>query len=420
MSFAITNVRIFDGDRFLYERGHILVQDGLIAEVSPLPSPSPQPPSLECIDGDGCTLLPGLIDAHVHAFSTTAAQEQSIAFGITTILDLHNEPENNVFLKKEAARRKDIADIRSSGLGASVEGGWPATMLLKLLGPQMKEATLQKLATYPKVKDPADAEAWVVNSIAAGSDYIKLFHESGGAFAEPIPVPTPETQKALIEAAHKHGIIAVCHIHTLADSVLLFELGVDGLTHTFIDRPPTPEVISLAKRTGAFVIPTLATMASQVGAHSEEAIRFMKESGKEDFLDSHTKEKQHHCYGLGTKECKFEYALESVRQYHQAGVDILCGSDAMVLSPGVALGLSVHHELSIFVEKCGFTPSEALRSATALVAKRFRLNDRGRLEKGLLADLLLVRGDPTKKIQDLLAIEGIWRGGVRVSRVKAQ
>jgi len=210
----------------------------------------------------------------------------------------------------------------------------------------------------------------------------------------------------------------VCHTHTLDDSILLLKLGIDGLTHTFIDKPPTPELISIAKQNGAFVIPTLATMASQTGKCSLEAVAFMKESGKENLLDSHTREKQGKCYCMGTEECNIEYALESVRQYRKAGVDILCGSDAVEHSPGVALGLSQHHELALFVEKCGFTPAEALRSTTALVAQRFGLSDRGRLAPGLLADLLLVKGDPTKQIRDTLAIQGIWRNGVRFSSQK--
>jgi imidazolonepropionase-like amidohydrolase len=83
---------------------------------------------------------------------------------------------------------------------------------------------------------------------------------------------------------------------------------------------------------------------------------------------------------------------------------------------GTAFGLSVHQELSLLTSRCDLTPSEALRSATATTARRFALKDRGRLAKGLRADVLMVRGDPTADIRCTMDIVGIWRGGVALKR----
>jgi imidazolonepropionase-like amidohydrolase len=79
---------------------------------------------------------------------------------------------------------------------------------------------------------------------------------------------------------------------------------------------------------------------------------------------------------------------------------------------GTAFGLSVHQELSLLTSRCDLTPAEALRSATGTTARRFGLKDRGRLAKGLRADALIVRGDPTVDIERTMDITGIWRGGV--------
>jgi imidazolonepropionase-like amidohydrolase len=92
-------------------------------------------------------------------------------------------------------------------------------------------------------------------------------------------------------------------------------------------------------------------------------------------------------------------------------VKILSGTDSSPLVPGTAMGASVHHELSLYIINCGFTPIEALRSATSQAAKRFKLNDRGRLAVGLRADLLLVDGDPTTDIQCLLNVVNVWKEG---------
>jgi len=75
----------------------------------------------------------------------------------------------------------------------------------------------------------------------------------------------------------------------------------------------------------------------------------------------------------------------------------------------------MHHELYVLVHKAGMTPKEALRSATSLVAERFRFTDRGRLAVGLNADLLLVEGNPLRDIDATLNIRGVWREGVACS-----
>jgi imidazolonepropionase-like amidohydrolase len=71
----------------------------------------------------------------------------------------------------------------------------------------------------------------------------------------------------------------------------------------------------------------------------------------------------------------------------------------------------MHHELTLFVEKVGMSPTEALISATSLTARRFGFHDRGRLVEGLNADLLLVEGNPLVDIDTTLNIRGVWREG---------
>ena len=93
--------------------------------------------------------------------------------------------------------------------------------------------------------------------------------------------------------------------------------------------------------------------------------------------------------------------------------NFLSGSDSAGPGLGTAWGLSLHQELYLFVNKCGFTALEALRSATSVTARRFGFNDRGRIAEGLKADLLLIKGDPTTDITATLNLEGVWRDGVQ-------
>jgi imidazolonepropionase-like amidohydrolase len=94
---------------------------------------------------------------------------------------------------------------------------------------------------------------------------------------------------------------------------------------------------------------------------------------------------------------------------------VLAGTDAAHLgAPGTAHGASLHDELRLLTV-AGWTPASALRAATALPARRFGLADRGRIEPGKRADLLLVDGDPTRTISDTLLIRAVWRQGTRLS-----
>jgi cytosine/adenosine deaminase-related metal-dependent hydrolase len=124
-SFLLTNVRIFDGESSI-ERGYVLVREGRIAEVS-----------TEKIKYDGLvydkpghTLLPGLIDGHIHADSgNVVALPQSLRFGVTTVCDMHNE-WNNIEKLRRQIKDGDCADLKTTSFAATIEGGWPAAIVL--------------------------------------------------------------------------------------------------------------------------------------------------------------------------------------------------------------------------------------------------------------------------------------------------
>lgn len=124
-SFIIKDVRIFTGEDVL-ESGNVLVERGIIKYVGN-DTPNTDVPS---VSGSGSTLMPGLIDAHIHADKgRVLAIEQSLRFGVTTVLDMHNEPPNVAKLKKIAKERNDVADFKSCCLAATIDQGWPAPIV---------------------------------------------------------------------------------------------------------------------------------------------------------------------------------------------------------------------------------------------------------------------------------------------------
>lgn len=92
MSFIIKDVRVFTGESVL-EPGSVIVENGIISYCGKH-LPSDVLSDIPIISIPGHTLLPGLIDAHIHSFDSTYALEQSIKFGVTTVMDMHNETQH--------------------------------------------------------------------------------------------------------------------------------------------------------------------------------------------------------------------------------------------------------------------------------------------------------------------------------------
>lgn len=266
---------------------------------------------------------------------------------------------------------------------------------------------------YPKLKTPEEARAFVRKNLADGADYIKLMHESGAAMGAEFVKPTIELQTALVEEAHANGVVAIAHSLAMADHIEILNCGIDGMAHTFFDEAPTPELIQAYKKNNAWLNPTLAAIGSLTTEGKSLAEKFAHDPRvTEELLGGEERERMCQCMDFSKPGSCVSHAYESVRQLKAAGVDIICGSDSAKPALGTAWGLSLHHELFLFVDKCGFTPLEALRTATSVVARCFRFTDRGCIKEGLRADLVLVEGNPMADIDDALNLRGVWREGV--------
>jgi imidazolonepropionase-like amidohydrolase len=399
-STVIRNVRIFTGSQVL-EHGSVLIVDGLIQEVTNEPDRQFEAAGADVVEGAGKTLLPGLIDAHVHASPDDL--ERALRFGVTTELDLHTSPQNLAELRATAAGRDDVADIRSAGFGATAPGGHP----LQMTGGD----------GVPTVTGPQDAADFVAGRVNDGSDYIKIFIEDGAQFGMPMPTLDAPTVTALVEAAHAAGKIAVAHALTRDGADFAVQAGVDGLTHAFDDVVADDDFIERAVNQGTFVISTLALLEATTGTGGgvelaeDERIAPALTAGQRAAIGRPVP-------WMETQPSGYNEALATVGRLARAGVPILAGTDANgenLHGPfPVVHGASLHRELVCLVQ-AGLSPQQALASATSQTARHFRLADRGRIEPGLRADLLLVDGDPTTDITATRSIVGVWRGGARLA-----
>ncbi|WP_379137878.1 amidohydrolase family protein [Paenibacillus sp. sgz500958] len=423
MITAITNVRIFDGEKVIRPTTVLIEGEQILSVGGEIPEHA------TIIDAEGGTLLPGLIDAHVH--TSVEGLRDALKFGVTTELEMMGGYTKS---GREAQLKglEDIADVRSAGMGVTPPGGHPDELMpgdgeipdfvLKELEKMSEEDRNAMLAAHAHdhgealtVSNLDEAVAFVGEQVNAGADYIKIMIEEGTVLAAPgLPVLSQDILRAAVEEAHRHQKIAIAHVLTAESARLAIEVGVEGLAHIFIDRPEsTPELVAMIAEAGAFVTPCLVLNSSIIGHTASEMASDSRVSSKlsPEWID--TLNSSFNTYPQGSMEDNFL----NVMDLHRAGVDILVGTDVSVPVPslgGLAHGVSVHHEMKLLVE-AGFTPVEALQSATSKTARRFGLTDRGYIAEGARADLVLVDGDPTTNISDTLSIRGVWQRGIRKS-----
>lgn len=386
------NVRVFDGEA-LSEPTTVVVENGVVSAVG---ADAEAPEGPEVVDGTGMTLLPGLIDAHVHTF-TPQMLSQALVFGVTTVLDMFTDERFAAQMRAEQAAGEAAyrADLFSAGTLATAPGGHGTQFGVDVAA----------------LTDPAQAEGWVADRVAGGADYIKVIIETGEEMGFTSPALDDEIVRAVIEAAHAQGLLAITHVQTLEAAEMAVQAGTDGLGHMFSDALPSQELIDAMVAGDVFVIPTLSVFQT-VGVSDPLEVDITADERIAPFLspsDMQSLANPFADYPL----LAYSNAREGIRMLHEAGVRVLAGTDAP--NPGTAFGASMHGELELLVN-AGLSPTEALTAATALTADTFGLEGRGRIAEGMPADLLLVEGDPTQDVTDTRNIVAVYKAGVPADR----
>ncbi|MCC0670049.1 MULTISPECIES: amidohydrolase family protein [unclassified Clostridioides] len=353
----IANARIFDGEKLL-EAKSIVIEDGLISSKTT---------GDIIVDGEGCTLLPGFIDSHIHLDSIKNL-EDATNWGITTMLDMATDSKEIVDYLRN---REGLTDIRSV-----YEPVAPAAHP-HLMGMGFKDS---------KIYTIEDAENFAKKQIKQGADFVKLIIEdpktSNTAFDF-------ETIKRVVEVSHENGKKVFAHAPTTIAYEYAEKAGVDVINHIPFIGKLSDEVIKNIKDKNLISVPTIVMM-------EKIASNINKVTGREDI--------------------RLETAIENTAALKKAGVDILAGTDSNNDENSVSIvkhGESIHREFELLV-RAGLTTTEVLKSTTSLPAKLLELDDRGVIKEGKRADLVMVEGDPTKDITATRNIEGVWIKGKRV------
>lgn len=399
----VRGARVFTGEEVL-ERADVLLRDGVIAAVGPALE---APAGTDVVDGKGRTLLPGLIDCHVHAFG--AALVDALAFGVTTELDMFTAHFEAARLRAEqkAGQARGRADLLSAGTLVTAPGGHGTQFGLPI----------------PTLERPEDAADFVAARLAEGSDYIKIISEDGTNVGRPIPTLDRPTIAAVIAATRARGKLAVVHASTRERAMQALGDGAHGLVHIYYERAPDDaaaresadlEFTQLARERGAFVVPTLSVIEGISGRRA--GARLAADDASEGLLSPMQRQTLEASFppreAVAGQE-RLRHVLDRVARLERSGVPVLAGTDSP--NPGTAHGISMHRELALLVE-AGLSPAAALAAATSRPADAFGLSDRGRIAPGKKADLLLVEGNPLDDITRSDDIVAIWKDGERFDR----
>ncbi|WP_410669970.1 amidohydrolase family protein [Amycolatopsis sp. cmx-4-68] len=382
MTITITGARVFDGERRT-DHTAVRLADGHILAVG---DDALRQPGDEHVDARGGTLLPGLIDAHVHLLP--GALRQALTFGVTTVLDMFSKPDT-VRDALAVAAGPGAADVRSSSVGATAPGGHPSMMY----------------APFPSVTGPQDAERFVADRVAEGAAHLKVLYDDGAGGPMPMPSLDVPTIAALAEAAHRAGLVVAAHVSTARGAMALLPTGVDVLAHIPFDALAHRQVDAIAAA-GVAVVSTLSVADGFPGSSLLDEPALVSRLGPAWCA---VLERQRQRW-LPPQLPDFTVARTNARLLHEAGVPLLAGTDAP--NPGTVHGASLHRELGHLVA-AGLSPSAALTAATARPADVFGLADRGRIRPGLRADLVLVDGRPDEDITATQRLTAVWKQGAR-------
>ena len=389
---VIQNARIIDGCGHVHERASLTIRDERIAAVGPHTSVS-APRGATRIDGRGLTILPGLIDSHVHLglggeadvvrtvmedapgftlLKAARAARLTLEAGFTTVRDVGHR-DHSIFSLKQAIESGFTPGPRilAAGLAICMTGGHARFIGRQADGPD---------AVVSAVREQLMAGAEVIKFIASGG---VLTPGTSPSCAQ----MTLEELTAGMAEARRAGRRVAAHAHGAEGIKNAVRAGTHSIEHaTLMDE----EAADLMAKHGVYMVPTLSALATTAETGLGCGIP----------VSAVTKAKQ--------MRAKHE---ASFKRAHSSGIPIAMGTDA-------GTPFNIHGENAQELERMvalGMTPMETIVATTASAARLLGIDQEvGTIETGKIADLLLVEGNPLKKIgllRDKTRIAGVMRAG---------
>ncbi len=381
-----TDVTVFEGARIIVGDGSapieaavLVVEEGTIAAVGP-GSAVEVPESATRIDLSGRTIMPAIVNAHVHL-----AQERE-------------------------ARMEQLQHMAYWGAGVVVSLGHDSSAVaFEMLGETVPDGarsiTAGRGITTP---EPGRSEApyWITSEEEAreavrelagqGVGLIKIWVDDRNGQYEKL---SPALYGAIIDEAHTRGVRVTAHVYSLEDAKGLLRAGIDAFAHGIRDRDVDDELVTLwQERPGVVLVPNLpdpgvAQDLTWLTATVPPADLDRIQAASVDRPDAQE---------------RFGIQARNLARLHDAGVKIAFGTDGSV-------PWAVHLEMEDMV-RSGMTPSQVIAAATGSAAEFMQLTDVGSIAVGKRADFIVLEANPLDDIANTRRIEAVYLGGNGMDR----
>ncbi|MGW4679441.1 amidohydrolase family protein [Micromonospora taraxaci] len=391
---AVRAERMFDGERLVDGGVLVLLDGGRIVDVRQGRAEAPEGwPVRDALDG---TLLPGLVDAHVHLCADAGPDALGrLADRAETDLDAVVEASLRAHLRAGITTVRDLGDRRDAVLRWRERGVRDDLPMVVAAGAPVTSIGGHCWALGGEASGVDGVREAVRLRAAAGADLVKIM-ASGGVFTPGTdttrPQFTDQELAAALNQAHDVGLPVTAHAHALSAVEQALRVGVDGIEHcTCVTASGARVPEELADRLAAAGIAVCATLGTDPAVVTPPEVVEMAARA-------------------GLSEAALRAGTATL---HRAGVRLVAGSDAGL---GPAKPHGILPETLVEYVACGIPATAALTAATSVGAEACGLGGRkGRVRPGFEADLLIVDGDPTSDITVLRRPLAVYRAGDLVS-----
>ncbi|MEQ1728055.1 MAG: amidohydrolase family protein [Vicinamibacterales bacterium] len=408
--------RVIVGDGAVIAPATFVVQDGRFTAVGPKGSVT-IPPGATKIDLAGRTVMPALVNAHVHigyeGYTSWSAKNytpgnvydhlrRQAYYGVAATQSVGSSPTEAAlqFVKDQQAGRFQQASRFFFMPGMAPPNGGPDAILIR--------ATKELKVVY-EVTTAAQARAAVQGMLAGGITQVKIWvDDRRGTY----PKMTPEVYNAVIDEAHKNRMLVHAHAIQMADQKAVVRAGADVLVHTVQNEPIDDELMALLREKKPYW-----TTVIGLGDRSEAC-------DGDPFVDvTYPRETLHE---IREKDCAQRPAeanatrernlANNMPKYLAAGARLVLGTDAGI-DARHAFGWADHHELSRWVQS-GVPIGEAIVAATSRPAALMGATDLGSIAVGKSADFLVLTANPLEDIRNTRRIDTVFMRGAALDRAK--
>ncbi|MEJ2217725.1 MAG: HEAT repeat domain-containing protein [Gemmatimonadota bacterium] len=352
------------------------------------------PDGVRTLDAGGGTILPGIINAHIHHGASAEMRHRFLLEGVTTVCDLGSELGEIDAFAEEAYDDRPAARGLRAGPIVTAPGGYP-------------DGLYRTRINY-EVAGPEEAGPAVDDLAARGADMIKIAADPTWNTEHPLPFPDLETIRALVAAAHAHRLLVRAHIIRPAQLDLVIDGGVDVVEHLGMPAWPSREeenrVMASDDPVGGFFdrwAPDYQPRLERMAADGIAMVPTVSAVIGGFYTANDPTPRQRWVVGI---------LMEIVHRFHAAGGVVAVGNDFNDRATTERLPLLEMEMLG----KAGLTPMEVLVAATRNGARVCgRRWDLGTLDPGKLADLIVVDADPLiDPVAALQQVKLVMRGGV--------